>query len=219
MVVVVDVELVSAGPRASAFACRLRRDSPPSLSLRRRASFFLTFADFFVEVLASASSAAFSFLNSPRVFGIDFRVARVERLNGVDDRRRDHQSREPLAIRRHHVPRRRVRWRCGESCPRRRSCSRRSASRSATSAGENFQCFSGFVEPLQEALALFLLRHVQEELAHHHALARQVALAGVDVFEALTPDVLGDELAAAAAGARGCSGGRARPAFPRSTSD
>ena len=50
-------------------------------------------------------------------------------------------------------------------------------------------------EPLQEPLALFLLRHVQEELAHHHALARQVALPRADVFEAFTPDVLGDDLA------------------------
>ena len=52
----------------------------------------------------------------------------------------------------------------------------------------------GLVEPFEEALALFVLRDVQEELADEHALARKVALVGVDVLEPFAPDVLGDKV-------------------------
>ena len=46
----------------------------------------------------------------------------------------------------------------------------------------------------EEALPLFVLRDVQEELADDDALARQVTLVGVDVLVAFAPDAPGHEL-------------------------
>jgi hypothetical protein len=60
------------------------------------------------------------------------------------------------------------------------------------SPSENFQFFSGF-SPLEEAALLLLLRDVQEELQDHESLAREVALEGPDVLEAVVPDSLADE--------------------------
>ena len=40
---------------------------------------------------------------------------------------------------------------------------------------------------------MFFLGDVKEELADDHAVAREIVLERVDVFEALLPDVLGDK--------------------------
>src|SRR4029453_3402187 len=52
----------------------------------------------------------------------------------------------------------------------------------------------GFLDAAEEALALLFVRDVQEELADRDAVARQIALEGTDVLEALVPDVLRDQL-------------------------
>ena len=124
---------------------------------------------------------------------IDLGKARIERLNRVDDRRRHDQAREPLAIGGHDVPRRHV----GGGVANHVFVGRHVGGKVRALADigrRELPVLLGLVEALEEALALFVLRHVQEELADQHALPREVALVGVDVFEALAPDVLGDEL-------------------------
>ena len=60
--------------------------------------------------------------------------------------------------------------------------------RSSRSPKENFQFFSGVLEPLQEPLPLLLLRDVEEELQDERAVADEVALELVDVVVSATPE-------------------------------
>ena len=224
VVVVVDVERIGARPRTSAFACRLRRTSPPSpasaFRLRAAASLLPGLRGFFGAALASASSAAFSFSNSARHLRDRLResVGRATRMASMiaaeTTSRVNHLRSAGMTYHGAHVG-----GGVADGVFVGASCTRRSARARSTSAGENFQCFSGSSSRSRNRLRCSSFDTCRKNLRTTHALARQVALAGVDVFEALTPDVLGHELATAVAGARGCSGARARRASLRSTSD
>src|SRR6185295_19209851 len=49
------------------------------------------------------------------------------------------------------------------------------------------------LESLQKAALLLGARHVQEELAHDHSVATEVALESANIREALVPNVLGNQ--------------------------
>ncbi len=49
------------------------------------------------------------------------------------------------------------------------------------------------IDAVEKALALFVLRDVEEELQDQRAVARQMPLEGADVVETLLPDILADE--------------------------
>src|SRR5208337_876033 len=52
--------------------------------------------------------------------------------------------------------------------------------------------FPGIFKPLEKSLTLFVLGDVQEELEHHCAVAGQVPLQSIDVFIAVSPEVVVD---------------------------
>ena len=57
-----------------------------------------------------------------------------------------------------------------------------------------FPVLLGIVEAFQKALSLLFLREVQEKLADHDAVTREIAFESVHVFETLFPDALGYQL-------------------------
>ena len=52
----------------------------------------------------------------------------------------------------------------------------------------------GVVEARKQPLLLFFLRDVEEEFDGDGSVPQQMPFEGVDVFVALVPDILGDEL-------------------------
>src|SRR6185312_16311276 len=56
-----------------------------------------------------------------------------------------------------------------------------------------FPVLRRLLQPVEKALALLLLRDVEEELQDHRALPRQIALEGGDVLKTLAPDVFRDK--------------------------
>ena len=120
-------------------------------------------------------------------------VMKIQRGKSVNHCRCDDHTRKPFGVRRHHIPRRILR--------------RRLANRLFISLHVLFPetALLGIVrrelpilvrviKPFQEPFLLFLLRNVEEELAHNRAVAREVTLEAADVLKALIPDVLCDAL-------------------------
>ena len=60
-------------------------------------------------------------------------------------------------------------------------------------AHREFPALGRLVDAVEEALALLVLRHVEEEFQDQRAVAREMALEGADVLEALLPDILAGE--------------------------
>ncbi len=56
-----------------------------------------------------------------------------------------------------------------------------------------FPVFLGLIETFQETFALLFFRKVKEELPNHDSVAKQIAFVGIDIGEALLPDVPGHQ--------------------------
>src|SRR3954451_11847285 len=123
---------------------------------------------------------------------IDARELQIEAFERGDDGRADHDAGEPFVIGRHDMPRRR--WRRGVPddvlIDRLIALPARAL---GNVAHRELPVFRRLLQPGQEALALLLFGDVEEELQDDCAVAREIALEGGDVLEALLPDVLGDE--------------------------
>src|SRR5262245_34018927 len=121
------------------------------------------------------------------------RIVEVDRREGVHDRGGHHEAREPLVVRRHHVPGCLVRGGLADRILIGALVVPPVPALGDVVRGE-LPVLLGLVEPRQEAALLLALRDVEEELPDQRAVARQVTLEVADVLEALLPDPLRQEL-------------------------
>ena len=145
------------------------------------------------------------------------RIFELEPVQRLHQRRRHHHAREPLVVGRHHVPRR-----FGAAGLADRFLVGRHVFRPQLALGDVAQrelpALVRLVDAVEEALALFLARDVEEELEDQRAVAREMLLEGADIVEAVLPDVLAAELSRQPLSRRAARDARAPPAPPRNAS-
>src|SRR5215203_3521659 len=115
------------------------------------------------------------------------RVLQAERLNRVHQNGGHDASRNPLVVGGNHPPRRPLRARLRDGVFVRLLVVIPVLPLLQVRGGE-LPILVGLLEPFEEALLLFLLRHVEEELQDERAVAGQVALEAVDVIIAIVPE-------------------------------
>src|SRR5439155_3102766 len=106
---------------------------------------------------------------------INLGQGQIQPFERINDRRCYHQAREPFVVRRNHIP-----W----SVRRGRALNRLLVGAQVLVpvlalfhvAHRELPVLFRLLQTPKEAFLLFLLRHVQKELADHNAVARQVAL-------------------------------------------
>jgi len=106
---------------------------------------------------------------------IGFREMQIELFQRGDDRRSDHHAGEPFVVGRDDVPRRRR----GRGVRDRILIGRLVAIPQLPFLDighREFPVLRRVFQPAEEALTLLLLGDVEEELQHHGAVARQIAL-------------------------------------------
>ena len=123
---------------------------------------------------------------------VDPWIRQVKLPERLDDRRRDHQPRIPLVVRRHHVPRGLPGSRATDGVLVGGHVIIPKLALPDVGRGELPILFR-LLEALQETALLLLARDVQEEFEHGGALPRQISLKPGDVVEALPPNPLGYE--------------------------
>src|SRR5581483_2212394 len=124
---------------------------------------------------------------------VDAGKAQIQALQRGDDHRADDDTGKPFVVGRHHEPRRLLRRGMPDHFLVGRLIARPQLALGNIGHRE-LPVLGGLVEAVEKALALLLLRDIEEELQDHGALARQIALDRGNVGEALLPDVLGHQL-------------------------
>ena len=147
----------------------------------------LTAAFFGAPPFPSFSSASRTLLNSCSGAAFDLRVSHRS-FPAPDDGRADHHPREPFVVGRHHMPRRSRGRGVADHVLIRRLVLVPQRPLGDVGHGK-FPVLRGLLQPVEKALALFLLRHVKEELHDHGAVARKILLERGDVLKTLAPDV------------------------------
>src|SRR5262245_46788881 len=123
---------------------------------------------------------------------VDRRVLQVEARHGVDDRRCHHHASEPFVIGRHDIP--------GRGVGGRRANGVLIGSHVLVPvltlldvARRELPLLLGVVDARKKALLLFLLRHVEEQLANRDAVLRQIVLEVPDVSMPVPEDPAADQ--------------------------
>src|SRR6266446_8085843 len=117
----------------------------------------------------------------------------IEALHGFDQGAGDHQPREWLAVGWHHVPGgMRATGRADHVLVGRHVLVPELALGDVLH-GE-FPALARLIEPIEQASALLLPRHMKKELENAGAAAGEVVLEGADVLEPLLPDLPPDQL-------------------------
>src|SRR4051812_10029238 len=120
-----------------------------------------------------------------------FGVVKIQRLERLDDRRRDGDAREPLVVGRDDVPGRMLRRRVADHVLVRVHVALPVTALPRVGRRE-LPVLLGIVDPIEEPTLLLLARHVEEELPDDDPVVVQVALVRAHVAVTILPDAFGD---------------------------